>query len=202
MNFNLQVSGTENDEHGHGQLSVSGGEAYGHPIKTLTSDVVLENHEVAFQNIHLEALGGVVLGTAAFNLNKHEVRTDLRGDNIDLEKISELQTVQLQERGIASFTLKTSGTIEQPQADAHVVVTNLVFNDEYAGGLTLDAVTQGSKLQITARSIFAKATLALDGTGGLKGDQESGLPLQFGQPQNGPPAPGRVKGKINSHSSM
>ena len=114
MNFNLQVSGTENDEHGHGQLSVSGGEAYGHPIKTLTSDIVLANHEVAFENLRLEALGGVVLGTAAFNLNNRQVRTDLRGDNIDLEKITELQTVPLQERGTASFTLKTSGTLEQP----------------------------------------------------------------------------------------
>ena len=164
MNFNLQVSGTENDEHGHGQLSVSGGEAYGHPIKTLTSDIVLANHEVAFEKLRVEALGGVVLGTAAFNLNNRQVRTDLRGDNIDLEKITQLQTVPLQERGTASFTLKTSGTLDQPMVDAHVEVADLVFNDEREGGLVLDAVTQGSKLQVTARSKFPKASLALDGT--------------------------------------
>ena len=141
VNFSLQASGTENDAHGRGQLSVSGGEAYGHPIKTLTSDIVLANHEAAFENIRLEALGGVVAGTAAYNLNSRQIRTDLRGDNIDLEKISELQTVPLQERGTASFTLKTSGTLDQPMVDAHVEVANLVFNDEYQGGLVLDAVT-------------------------------------------------------------
>ena len=202
VNFNLQVSGTENDEHGHGQLSVSGGEAYGHPIKTLTSDVVLANHEVAFENIRLEALGGVVLGTAAFNLNKREVRTDLRGDNIDLEKISELQTVQLQERGIASFTLKTSGTLERPMVEAHVVLTKLVFNDEYQGGLTVDAVTQGSKLQIAARSNFEHASLSLDGTVDENGDLQSNLQLQFTNLDIDPLLTAELKGRITGHSSL
>ena len=78
------------------------------------------------------------------------MRSDLRGDNIDLEKVTELQTAPLQERGTASFTLKTSGTLDQPVVDAHVEVANLVFNDEHAGGLVLDAVSQGSRLQITA----------------------------------------------------
>ncbi|HEY4934184.1 MAG TPA: translocation/assembly module TamB domain-containing protein [Terriglobales bacterium] len=202
MNFSLQASGTENDEHGHGQLSVSGGEAYGHPIKTLTSDIVLENHEVAFNNIRVQALSGTVAGTAAYNPNSRQVRTDLRGDNIDLEKLTELQTVPLQERGTASFTLKTSGTLDQPMVEAHVEVANLVFNDEYQGGLILDAVTHGSKLQISTRSNFAKATLALDGTVDLKGDMESDLRLQFSQLDIDPLLSAGIKGRITGHSAM
>ena len=202
LNFSLQASGTENDAHGRGQLSVSEGEAYGHPIKALTSEIVLANHEAAFENIHLEALGGVVTGSAAYNRNSRQMRSDLRGDNIDLEKITELQTVPLQERGTASFTLKTSGTLELPMVDAHIEVTNLVFNDEYAGGLVLDAVSHGSKLQITARSQFAKASLALDGTVVLTGDMESDLRLQFSQIDIDPLLRTGIKGRITGHSAL
>jgi translocation and assembly module TamB len=202
MDFSLQASGTENDEHGHGQLSVSGGEAYGHPIKTLTSDIVLANHEAEFENIRLEALGGVVAGSAAYNLNSRQMQSDLRGDNIDLEKISELQTVPLQERGTASFTLKSSGTFDQPMVDAHVELTNLVLNDEYQGGLVLDAVTHGSQLQVTARSKFAQATLAVDGTVELTGDMQSDLRLQFAQLDINPLLRAELKARITNHPAL
>jgi len=114
VNFSVEATGTRNEAHGRGQLSLTGGEAYGHAIKTLTSDIVLANREAGFENIRLEALGGNVVGSAAYNLNTRQVRSDLRGDNIELEKVTELQSVRLQERGIASFTLKTSGTPDQP----------------------------------------------------------------------------------------
>jgi translocation and assembly module TamB len=202
MNFSLQAAGTRNDAHGRGQLTLTGGEAYGHPIKTLTSDIVLANHEAGFENIRLEALGGVVAGSVAYNLNSRQVRSDLRGDNIDLEKITELQSVRLQERGVASFRIKTSGTVEQPVVDAHINLANLVLNDEAAGGLELDAVSRGSTLQITARSTFAKATLTLDGTVEMKGDMASDLRLQFAQFDIDPLLSAELKGRITSHSSL
>ena len=155
-----------------------------------------------FENIHVEALGGVVAGSVAYNLNNRQMRSDLRGDNIDLEKITELRTARLQERGTASFTLKTSGTLEQPVVDAHVEVANLVFNDEYDGGLMLDAVSHGSKLQVTARSKFPKASLALDGTVDMKGDMQSDLQLQFAQVDIDPLLRAELKTHITSHSSL
>ena len=165
MNINLQASGTQTDPHGQGQLSVTGGEAYGHAIKTLTADLVMANHEAQFENIRVEALGGAMTGTAAYNLSSRQVRADLRGDNFDLAQISEMQSVPIQEHGTASFTLKTSGTLDHPLMDAHVEVANLVVNDELTGGgLVLDAVSQGGKLQLTGRSKFPQASLALDGT--------------------------------------
>ena len=202
VNLSLQASGTENNAHGQGHLSLTGGEAYGQSIKSLTSDIVVANHEVGLENIRLEALSGVVTGLVAYNVTSHQVRSDLRGDKIDLEKIAALQTAPLQERGTASFTLKTSGTLDQPVVDAHVEAANLVFNDEYAGGLVLDAVSHGSKLQITARSKFAKATLSLDGTVELNGNMQSELRLQFADLDIDPLLRTEMKGTITSHSAL
>ena len=117
-------------------------------------------------------------------------------------RLTELQTAPVQAKGIASFRLKTSGTLEQPSVDAHVEVANLVFNDEYEGGLVLDAVSHGSKLQVTARSKFPHGSLALDGTVDLKGDMQSDLRLQFTQIDIDPLLRGELKSHITGHSVL
>jgi translocation and assembly module TamB len=202
VNLNLDASGTRLDPHGQGHLKVTGGEAHGHPIKTLTADLTLANQEARLEKIRIEALGGSVSGSAAYNLNNKEVRADLRGENIDLAQVSELQSVPVQEHGTASFTVKTSGPLNQPKVEAHVEVANLAINDEFQGSLVFDAVTHGDKVQLTARSNFEHALLALDGTVDEKGDLQSELQLQFKQVDVDPLLMAALKTHITGHSSL
>ena len=203
VNLSLQASGTKADPQGRGQASITEGQAYGHPVKTLTSDIVLADQQAQFQNIRLEAMGGVAAGSIAYNFDNHQLRTDLRGENIDLAQLGELRTIPIQQHGTASFTLKTSGTLQQPAIDAHVEVANLVFNDEYAGGgLVFDAVSHGDTLQLTGRSKFAHASLALDGTVEMKGDLQSDLRLQFSQLRIDPLLRAKFKARITNNSVL
>ncbi len=203
VNLNLQVSGTQADPHGHGQLSVTGGEAYGHAVKTLTAGLVLGNQEAQFDNIRVEALGGSVTGTAAYNFSNRQLRTDLRGENFDLAQVGELQSIPLQERGTASFTLKTSGTLDQPSIEAHLEVANLAVNDELTGGgLVLDAVSHGDKLQLTGRSHFPQASVTLDGTVDEKGNLQSDLRLEFTKVDIDPLLMAELKTRITGQSSL
>ena len=201
-NLTLQASGTASDPHGNGHFYVTGGEAYGHAIKTLTADLTLANHEVRLENIRLEALGGWLSGTAAFNINNHQMRSDLRAENIDLAQIRELQSVRLQERGTASFTLKVSGTPDQPVINAHLEVANIVVNDEFVGGLILDEVTYGNRMQLTGRSLFERASLTFEGTVELTGDMQSDLRLQFTQVDIDPLLLAELKTSITGHSTL
>jgi translocation and assembly module TamB len=202
VNLNLDASGTQKDPHGQGHLVVTHAEAHGHPIKTLTADLLVANQEAQLEKIRIEALGGSVLGSAAYNLTSKEVRADLRGDNIDLAQLSELQSVPVQEHGTANFTLKTSGPLTQPKVEAHVAVANLVINDEFQGGLVLDAVTHGNKVEISARSNFEKASVMLDGTIDEKGDLQSELRVQFSQVDIDPLLMTELKTHITGHSSL
>ena len=79
VNLNLDASGTRADPHGQGHLTVTGGEAHGHPIKTLTADLMLAKEEARLEKIRIEGLGGSISGSAAYNLTSKEVRADLRG---------------------------------------------------------------------------------------------------------------------------
>ena len=203
VNLVIQASGTKADPHGRGSVSISGGEAYGYSIKTASSDIVLADQFAQLQNIRLDALGGSLFGTVEYKLDTHEVKTDLRGEKIDLAQVRELQTAALQEHGTASFTLKTSGTLQQPVVNAHVVIENVAFNDDYQGGsLQLDAVSHGDKLQVTGRSNFEQAVVSLDGTVEMTGDMHSDLRLQFSQLAIDPLLRSALKTQITKPSKL
>ena len=202
VNLSLDASGTRADPHGQGHLAVTGGEVHGHPIKTMTADLLLAHQEAQLEKIRIEALGGSVSGTAAYNLSNNNVSADLRGENIDLAQVSELQSVPVQEHGTANFTLQTSGPLSQPKVEAHLEIANLVINDEFQGGLVFDAVTHGNKVQITARSNFEHASFMLDGTVDEKGDLQSELRMQFNQVDIDPLLMAELKTHITGHSSL
>jgi len=202
VNLSLQASGTKLDPHGNGSFSLSSGEAYGHPIKTAASDIVVVGREAQFQNIRLEALGGAVAGSAAYNLDNSRIHAELRGEGIDLAQITELQKIPVQERGTAQFTLNASGTLQQPVVDAHVEVANLAINEEVVGSLTVDAVTHGDKLQITGRSRFTHASFDVDGTIDETGELQGELQMEFHELNIDPFLTAELRTAVTGHSSL
>ena len=57
------------------------------------------------------------------------------------------QTERLHFAGVANFTAKGSGTLEQPVINAHLQIDNLVLNGDTIGSLTAaDAATHGRQL--------------------------------------------------------
>ena len=202
LNISLHATGTKNDPHGNGSISVTEAQAYGYTIKTLKSDIVLANQEAQLQNIRLEALGGDVSGSAAYNMSNRQIRADVRGEKIDLVQIQQLQNLPVQEHGIAGFSVKASGPLQNPAIDGHLEIADLALNDEFQGTLTLDAVTRGDKIQITGRSKFEHANLAFDGSIDEKGELQSEMRLQFTQLDVDPFLTAALKTHITGHSSL
>ncbi|MDR3748014.1 MAG: translocation/assembly module TamB domain-containing protein [Acidobacteriota bacterium] len=202
LTFNLQATGTTANPNGEGHLSLTAGEAYGRPIKSLTSNIVFANHEAQLHDIHLQAARGVVEGSASYNLVSKAVSFDLKGESIKLAELPELQAERLQTAGIVDFTAKGSGTSDEPVINAHVQVSRLVLNGDAIGGITADAVTRGRQLQLAARSSFPKADFKLDGTVELSGEMVANVTMQFTKLDIDPFLRTEVKGRITSHSSM
>jgi len=198
----LEAGGTEGNPQGRGQLTLTAAEAYGRPIKSASADLAFANHEVQLGHIRLQAVGGVIAGTAAYNFNNKGIRFDLDGENVDLAELPELQNARLQAAGVARFTAKGSGTIEEPVINGHLQVSNLVLNGEPVGGFTADAVTRGRQLELTARSNFPKASFTLDGNVELQGDMPGHMTMQFSNLDIDPFLRTEIKGRITGHSSM
>ncbi len=179
LNLTLQAAGTEANPHGSGHFSLTAGQAYDRPVKSLTANLAFANHEAQLNDIQLQAMRGKVAGSAAYNFTNKGIRFDVTGEGVDLANIPELQMPHLQLAGVGRFTAKGVGTLEQPVINAHVQVSDLVLNGDRLGGVTADAVTHGSHLQLTARSNFQAASLAVDGGIELRGDMPSDLKLEF-----------------------
>ena len=202
LNFTLQVAGTGTSSHGHGQISLTGAQAYGRPIKSLTANIVFANRGAQVEDIHLQAGRGVVEGSAAYDFTNHGLKFDLTGHSIDLAEIPEVQTPRLQVAGVANFTVRGTGTLEEPVINGHLQIGKLVLNGEPIGALEADVVTQGRQLQLTARSNFTQANLSLDGTIDLQGDMPAKVNLQFSNMDINPFLPTDLRKHITRQASL
>ena len=202
LNFAVQAAGTMADPHGQGHISLTDAEAHGRPIKSLTSKINFANHEAELNDIHLQAAHGTVAGSAAYNFHSEEGKLDLTGQSIDLADIPEIQLQRLQTAGVAEFTVKGSGTLQHPVLNGHVEIASLVLNGDRIGNLVADAVTQGRKLTLTARSKFPKATFTLDGNVDLEGDMPGSATLKFANLDINPFLPGGVRSDVTQHASL
>jgi translocation and assembly module TamB len=202
LNLNLQAAGTEENPHGSGHFSLTAAQAYGRPVKLLTADLVFANHEAQLNDIQMQAMRGKVAGSAAYNFANKAVRFDVTGEGIDLANIPELQMPHLQVEGVGRFIAKGAGTLEQPVINAHVQVRELVLNGDSLGSVTADAATHGSHLQVTARSSFQAASLAVDGGIELSGDMPSDLKLEFSGLDVNPVLPPEVRRRVTRHASL
>ncbi|MGA2352975.1 MAG: translocation/assembly module TamB domain-containing protein [Terriglobales bacterium] len=187
-------SGTRAYPHGDGHLEVSNGSAYRVAIPLLKSDLRLADDELQFNNIETSVFDAPLSGSAAIStanftlanrlssenaLSNTAFRLNLSGRNFNLAHLPRFQTSRFTTDGMGDFTLRASGTVEQPSVEAHFHLKDLAFDKERAGDFYLDAVTQGRELTLNAHSDFDKADLSMQGTVGLEHDFPADLNLAF-----------------------
>ena len=202
MSFALQAAGTIGNPHGQGQLSLAQAEVHGYPVKSLTSKISFANHAAQWQDLHLQAAHGTVTGSAGYDFRRHEGNLDLKGQSIALADIPELQTEHLRIAGQVNFTARGSGSLDRPVVNARVEIGNLALNEEMIGIVTADAVTEGRRLTLTARSRFPRATLTLDGTVDLEGDMPANVVLRFANLDVNPFLPPRIRSQVTRQASL
>ncbi|MGA9798163.1 MAG: hypothetical protein WBQ68_04085, partial [Terriglobales bacterium] len=147
--LHLRVSGTRSDLQGNGRVQLRGGSIYGEPVEHFSSELNFNGEEVELNDIQLTHFESSVKGGADYNVSSHAFRFNLTGENFDLTRISALQSARIAVAGRGDFTADGSGTLEQPTLNAAIHLHNLTFDQERAGDLTINAVSQGAELRIT-----------------------------------------------------
>jgi len=189
LDISASISGTAANPHGDGHLQIHNGLAYGVSVPSLTSDLRLAEGELRFNNIEAGVYGAPISGSAAVStsyfttpspstnvntqtsaLSKNEFRLNLSGRNLDLARFPRLQSSRFTADGIADFTVRFSGTADEPALEAHVHLKGLALDKERAGDFYVDAVTHGRQLDLNAHSDFDKADLTIAGSVALDND--------------------------------
>jgi translocation and assembly module TamB len=212
LNLSASVSGTRANPHGDGHLEIHEGTAYGVQVPLLKSDLRIAGGELQVNNVDASAYGAPLSGslsvstasirTSSAGTSKSTFRLNLSGRNLDLARFPRLQTGRFTADGVADFTVRASGTLDQPSVEAHVHLKNLALDKERAGDFYVDAVTHGRQLDLKAHSDSEKADLTLAGTIALDDGFPADLNLAFHHLDADSLLRIYLPGKITGHSAV
>jgi translocation and assembly module TamB len=201
-NVSLQASGTRAQPHAEGHIQVANAVFYGQPVRLFTSDVRYNQGLASLNNIHLDYYESQASGGASYDVNTHNYRFNLTGQNFDLARISHLQSTRVTVEGKVDFTAQGSGTLEAPVVDAKILIRDLTLDQERVGNLNLAAVTQGNLIRLTATSDFEHAQFNIEGTVEPRQDFLADLKLHFDHLDLDPVFREYVNGRISGHSAL
>jgi translocation and assembly module TamB len=198
----LQITGTRAAPRVEGHIHAANASAYGEAIEKFEADLHIAEGETALNNIQLTHQDASMTGDAAYTPETRGFRLDLRGQNFDLARVSQIHLDRLRVEGRADFTLRGSGTLDAPVINAGVHVRDLSLDGELAGGLDLETVTKNGELRVTGRSQFVRGTLALEGTVGMRGDYPANIDAHIDHLDLDPLWRAYLGGQLTGHSAV
>src|SRR5439155_400532 len=95
-----------------------------------------------------------------------------------------------------------SGTLEEPVINAELSLHSLTLDRELAGDLTINAVTQGPEMRVTARAQFQNAELQINGNVHLRDDWPASLSLHFNHLDVDSLVRTYLRGRVTGHSAL
>ena len=212
LNLSATISGTSANPHGDGHIDLHDATAYGVGVPWLKSDLRLAAGELQFNNLDASVYDAQISGSAAVSLSSvsrwsqelsiPEFRLRLTGRNLALAHLPRLESGRVSADGVADFTLRASGTFDQPSIEAHVHLKDLALDKARAGDFYLDAITHGRQLDLQAHSKFENADLTMLGTVGLENDFPADLNLAFHRLDADALLRAYLPGKITGHALL
>jgi len=202
MNLHIRATGTRADPQGDGTIQITTATLYGQPFQRLTAGLHLQGGEAQLTSIQLVQQDARVTGDATYNLSTHAFHLNATGDNFDLARIAVLQTSRVAVEGRMNFTATGSGTLEEPVINAELSLHSLTLDRELAGDLTINAVTQGPEMRVTARAQFQNAELQIDGNVHVRDDWPASLSLHFNHLDVDSLLRTYLRGRVTGHSAL
>ena len=198
----LQASGTRAEPHAEGHIHVADAVVYGQPLKRFDSDLRLSGNQASLNNARVSYYDSQASGGATYDLDSRTFRLNVTGQNFDLARIPRLQNSRIPVDGRVDFTGQASGTPEAPVLNAKILVRDLTLDHERTGNLTIDAVSEGDAVRLTARSDFEHAQFALDGTVVPRNDVPADLTLRFDHLDLDSVFRDYLNGRVTGHSGI
>jgi translocation and assembly module TamB len=173
LQLDTQVSGSLENFHGGGHLSIQGGEAYGLTYKSVNADIRLNKQEVAATNLIVVQDRARLTGDGGYDLAAKTFHFTAQGRNVDLSRYPQIQNAKFPLAGQLSFEAQGSGTAQNPQARARLHIQNVAIGNEARGSLEAEAHTSAHTLIYTLDSHLNSARVQASGQTALTGDYQS-----------------------------
>lgn len=177
----LEVNGTIRALDGSGWVEVDGGSFYGEPVKSVRAEGKITNSQVDLSSFALASAAGSVTGAGSYDLRSKRFQFDARGNAIDVAKVDWARRENWSAAGRLTFSMRGSGTMDDPQLEGNATLSNLALGDEPLGALQLTAHTVNHALVYDMSTRLDSAQFSMHGQTALKGDYATQARLEFTQ---------------------
>jgi translocation and assembly module TamB len=173
LSGNASVSGTLDNLHGSGHISVAGGTIYGERYKSVTADIVGDHSDIGIANLVFMQNGGRITGNGGYDLHADTLHADLTGSGFELAHIQKLQTGSRPIGGALAFHFTAAGPVASPSVNGNASLHGVTLGDQALGQMTATVHTEAHVAYLDLTSNLLDSNLQLHGNVALSGDYNS-----------------------------
>jgi translocation and assembly module TamB len=179
LNAQLQADGPIHALNGSGWVEMDKGSVYGEQVARIRAQGNIANQNLNLTSLTMSDEAGKITATGSYGLESHRFQLDAKGSGIDLTRIEALRSKGLAVSGELGFTLRGSGTLDDPRLEAHATLPGLTLGGESLGGLELEAHTANRVVTYDLSTRLEAAELTAHGETALTGDFATQAKLDF-----------------------
>lgn len=179
MNGQLQLEGELRSLDGSGSIDLFHGSAWNEPVTQMHVQGALAKDLLRISSGQLVLPAGSLSATGSYDLHSRQFHIDSKGSGIDIARIETLRRRMAGATGALSFTLAGSGTVDDPNLDAHATLNNLNLGGESLGVLAFAGHTRNKVANYNASTRLEGAAIDLNGQTALDDKYTTEAKLQF-----------------------
>jgi hypothetical protein len=180
MEGTFRASGTLDDPHGEGSVTIASLEAYGESMERLGAQIeLLPGRQLAVHRILAQKGKGSIEGEASIGLKSQEYRFSLSGSNLALESLQFVRG-HLPATGVVQAKLTGSGTFDRPAIQATLEISKLSLGGWPNGQFTVGVDTHDGKANVKWKGNLPAGDLQGSGDVDLKNSYPFSARLEFG----------------------
>ena len=173
VSLDVHASGQLDNLGGGGHLAVQGGEIYGEPYRSLTTDLRFAGREIDAVNLVYLQDGGKVQGDGGYNWSTEVAHFTAQGTGFDLARFKTLQNAKYPIAGMLAFEAHGNGTVKDPNLEANLHLTRLNLAEATTGFIDINAHTQSGQLLMDMNGHMTNAVFQGHGQVQLSGDYQA-----------------------------
>ena len=202
LTLSMQAAGTRALPEGQGSFQILDASINGEAVQRVTSDFTLRRQTLSVLNMQAVYGEGHLTGSGNYDFPGRLFDLQIAGSHFDLMRIAKLQASRVPVSGQMDFVAHAFGTAEEPSINAQFHFRDLTFGTERAGDYVLNALTNGSELQLNGRSQFPDKELTIEGKASLRGDWPATLDFRFNRLDIDPLLTAYLRRRTTGHSAV
>jgi translocation and assembly module TamB len=179
LDARIEAAGPLRSLTGSGWLELNKATVYGQSVARIHAQGSFAGHTLQVASLAVSDEAGAIAASGSFDFATQRFQLLASSSALDIVRLGRLQSQGWTSAGKLAFTLSGSGTVDDPQLQAHARLANLVLGGELLGTLEFSAHSASRTVFYNLSSRLDGAELTAHGQTALHGDHLTQARLDF-----------------------